>query len=225
MTDSKRLQESDFLLSRALSSSAIQPYTLNLDEVEKSAIVKERFRCTTETFQSRRRTGADPCFAIPKNGKIWTLTFQLSRSPVNKQNRVFNCDSFLQNSLSCLPFFILRLFQGELGIRPDLSCLSVIQVKMLIEYLDKSHQNIASFLDSIQFDDLSYSFKTQRRPCVSSPSPGTQSSVAETAQREREKDSEFLFFKNIVMHVGIGLLVIFKEDGKSKSSTARPGNC
>ena len=29
----------------------------------------------------------------------------------------------------------------------------------------------------------------------------------------REKDSEFLFFKNIVMHVGIGL-IIFKEDGK-----------
>jgi nitrogen fixation/metabolism regulation signal transduction histidine kinase len=28
----------------------------------------------------------------------------------------------------------------------------------------------------------------------------------------REKDSEFLFFKNIVMHVGIGLIV-FKEDG------------
>src|SRR5687767_3376604 len=29
----------------------------------------------------------------------------------------------------------------------------------------------------------------------------------------REKDSEFLFFKNIVMHVGIGL-IIFREDGK-----------
>lgn len=39
MTDSNSLQESDFLFSRPVSSSA-SPETLNLDEVEKAAIVK-----------------------------------------------------------------------------------------------------------------------------------------------------------------------------------------
>lgn len=39
MTDSPSLQESDFLFSRPVSSSA-SPETLNLDEVEKAAIVK-----------------------------------------------------------------------------------------------------------------------------------------------------------------------------------------
>ena len=39
--------------------------------------------------------------------------------------------------------------------------VSAYQVKLLIEYLDRSNENIASFLDSIRFDDLSYSFKTQ----------------------------------------------------------------
>jgi DNA-binding NtrC family response regulator len=39
MTDSETLQESDFLLSRTLTSSTSN-HTLNLDEVEKSAIVK-----------------------------------------------------------------------------------------------------------------------------------------------------------------------------------------
>lgn len=39
MTDSSSLQESDFLFSRPVSSSA-SPETLNLDEVEKAAIVK-----------------------------------------------------------------------------------------------------------------------------------------------------------------------------------------
>lgn len=39
MTDSASLQESDFLFSRPVSSSA-SPETLNLDEVEKAAIVK-----------------------------------------------------------------------------------------------------------------------------------------------------------------------------------------
>lgn len=39
MTDSNSLQESDFLFSRPVSSS-VSPETLNLDEVEKAAIVK-----------------------------------------------------------------------------------------------------------------------------------------------------------------------------------------
>jgi transcriptional regulator of acetoin/glycerol metabolism len=39
MTDSDTLQESDFLLSRTLTSSSSNN-TLNLDEVEKSAIVR-----------------------------------------------------------------------------------------------------------------------------------------------------------------------------------------
>jgi transcriptional regulator of acetoin/glycerol metabolism len=39
MTDSATLQESDFLLSRTVSSNS-NNNTLNLDEVEKTAIVK-----------------------------------------------------------------------------------------------------------------------------------------------------------------------------------------
>ena len=39
--------------------------------------------------------------------------------------------------------------------------VSLFQIKLLIEYLDRSNANIASFLDSISFDDLSYSFKTE----------------------------------------------------------------
>jgi two-component system, NtrC family, response regulator HydG len=40
MTDSASLQESDFLFSRSMSNTAASADTLNLDEVEKSAIVK-----------------------------------------------------------------------------------------------------------------------------------------------------------------------------------------
>jgi nitrogen fixation/metabolism regulation signal transduction histidine kinase len=84
---------------------------------------------------------------------------------------------------------------------------------MLIEYLDRSHANIASFLDSIQFDDLSYSFKTASDdPAVRRLHQELNEAMQKLRSSRREKDSEFLFFKNIVMHVGIGLLV-FKEDG------------
>ena len=91
--------------------------------------------------------------------------------------------------------------------------LSVYQVKLLIEHLDRSNENIASFLDSIQFDDLSYSFKTASNdPAVRRLHEELNEAMLKLRNTRREKDSEFLFFKNIVMHVGIGLIV-FKEDG------------
>jgi two-component system, NtrC family, nitrogen regulation sensor histidine kinase NtrY len=92
--------------------------------------------------------------------------------------------------------------------------LSVVQVKLLIEYLDRSNTNIASFLDSISFDDLSSSFKTSSNdPAVQRLHVELNQAMSRLRNARREKDSDFLFFKNIVMHVGIGLL-IFKEDGK-----------
>ncbi|MGC1241389.1 MAG: ATP-binding protein [Chryseosolibacter sp.] len=92
--------------------------------------------------------------------------------------------------------------------------ISAYQIKLLIDYLDRSNENIASFLDSISFDDLSYSFKTQSDdPIVQRLHRELNEALLKLRSSRREKDSEFLFFKNIVMHVGIGLIV-FKEDGK-----------
>jgi len=92
--------------------------------------------------------------------------------------------------------------------------LSGLQVKLLIDYLDRSNQNIASFLDAIQFDDLSYSFKTESDdPSVRRLHQELNEALKKLRISRREKDSEFLFFRNIVMHVGIGLIV-FREDGK-----------
>ena len=92
--------------------------------------------------------------------------------------------------------------------------ISAYQVKLLVEYLDRSNENIASFLDSIRFDDLSYSFKTgSDDPIVQRLHRELNEAMQKLRSARREKDSEYLFFKNIVMHVGIGL-IIFREDGK-----------
>jgi nitrogen fixation/metabolism regulation signal transduction histidine kinase len=92
--------------------------------------------------------------------------------------------------------------------------VSAYQIKLLIEHLDRSNENIASFLDSIQFDDLSYSFKTESNdPAVKRLHQELNEAMIKLRNSRRQKDSEFLFFKNIVMHVGIGLIV-FKENGE-----------
>jgi nitrogen fixation/metabolism regulation signal transduction histidine kinase len=128
------------------------------------------------------------------------------RSPVTPRVAILSATIFL-----CC-FFALST--GDWFYAVIFFAVSVYQVKLLIEYLDRSHENIASFLDSIRFDDLSYSFKTESDdPVVQRLHKELNEAMLKLRNSRREKDSEFLFFKNIVMHVGIGL-IIFKEDGK-----------
>ncbi|MEO5975764.1 MAG: ATP-binding protein [Chryseolinea sp.] len=127
------------------------------------------------------------------------------KSPVIPRVALLAASLFLFSffALSRGDWFYALLFFGVSGY----------QIKLLIEYLDRSNENIASFLDSIQFDDLSYSFKTESDdPTVKKLHRELNEAMMKLRNSRREKDSEFLFFKNIVMHVGIGLIV-FKEDG------------
>jgi len=119
--------------------------------------------------------------------------------------------AFLAASIFLFGFFAFS--KGDWIYALIFMALSGYQIKLLIEYLDRSNENIASFLDSIQFDDLSYSFKTASDdPAVKRLHEELNAAMLTLRNSRREKDSEFLFFKNIVMHVGIGLIV-FKEDG------------
>jgi two-component system, NtrC family, nitrogen regulation sensor histidine kinase NtrY len=92
--------------------------------------------------------------------------------------------------------------------------LAAYQLKQLVDQLDDSNKNIASFLDSIRFDDLSASFKTDSTdPSVQKLHQELNEAIINLRNTRKEKDADLLFFKNIVMHVGIGLIV-FKENGK-----------
>lgn len=120
--------------------------------------------------------------------------------------------AFLAGSIFLFTFFLFS--RGDWMFALVFLGLTLFQLKLLIENIDRSNTNIASFLDSIKFDDLSYSFKTESDdPLVKRLHQELNEAMLKLRSSRREKDSEFLFFKNIVMHVGIGLLV-FKEDGK-----------
>ena len=119
--------------------------------------------------------------------------------------------AFLAASIFLFSFFAFS--RGDWFYALLFLAVSAYQVKLLIEHLDRSNENLASFLDSIQFDDLSYSFKTESAdPAVKRLHQEMNEAMTKLRSSRREKDSEFLFFKNIVMHVGIGLIV-FREDG------------
>ncbi len=87
------------------------------------------------------------------------------------------------------------------------------QVQQLVKAVERSNENITSFLDSIRFDDLSSSFKTDSNdPTVQRLHQELNEAIGKLRVSRREKDSEYQFFKNIVQHVGIGILT-FKRDG------------
>jgi two-component system, NtrC family, nitrogen regulation sensor histidine kinase NtrY len=87
------------------------------------------------------------------------------------------------------------------------------QVSKLMKTLETSNENIASFLDSVRFDDLSQSFKTDSKdPSIQRLHKELNEALAGLRVSRKEKDSEYQFFKNIVQHVAIGLLT-FKKDG------------
>ena len=87
------------------------------------------------------------------------------------------------------------------------------QVAQLIKAMEKSNENMTSFLDSIRFDDLSSTFKTDSHdPTVQRLHRELNDALAKLRSSRTERDSEYQFFKNIVQHVGIGLLT-FKKDG------------
>jgi len=87
------------------------------------------------------------------------------------------------------------------------------QVARLLQVVETSNTNIASFLDAIRFDDLSQSFKTDSDdPSVKKLHVELNEALAKLRTSRKEKDSEYQFFKNIVQHAAIGLLT-FKKDG------------
>ncbi|HNP08345.1 MAG TPA: ATP-binding protein, partial [Cyclobacteriaceae bacterium] len=90
---------------------------------------------------------------------------------------------------------------------------TLFQISHLIKEFEESNENIASFLDAIRFDDLSSSFKTDSDdPAVQRLHKELNEAITKLKTSRSEKDSEYQFFKNIVQHVGIGLLT-FKKDG------------
>ena len=131
----------------------------------------------------------------------------------------FNWRSPLVTRVGILVFTIVVF--AYLTVSSDRSYLLILavlgaiafQVSKLMKTVETSNENIASFLDSIRFDDLSQTFKTDSHdPGVKKLHTELNEALAGLRFTRKEKDSEYQFFKNIVQHVAIGLLT-FKKDG------------
>lgn len=118
---------------------------------------------------------------------------------------------FLAASVLALGYFAL----GRQEFIPAIAFLlaSLYQAKLLVELYDRPQKDLGKLLDSVEFDDLTYSFRSDNEdPSVQRLHQDLNKIMTRLRNSRQERDSEFLFFRNIVMHVGIGLIV-FKENG------------
>lgn len=121
--------------------------------------------------------------------------------------------AILAGSIFGFGFFLFNQQQYLLAL--IMLGICVFQIKQLIDLIDNSNQNLASFLDSIKFDDLSASFKTESKdPGVQRLHKELNEAITKLRSTRQEKDSDYLFYKNIVMHVGIGLIIFKEETGR-----------
>ncbi|MFM7430449.1 MAG: sensor histidine kinase [Flammeovirgaceae bacterium] len=100
-------------------------------------------------------------------------------------------------------FILLLALLGAIGF----------QVMQLVKIMEGSIAKIDSQLDQIRFDEVTTTFKTDsKEEAVLKVQKEMNDALNKVKVARKEKDSEYQFFKNIVQHVGIGILT-FKKDG------------
>ena len=131
----------------------------------------------------------------------------------------FNWRSPLVTRIAILVFTIIAFAFVVVGkdrnILLLLGLLAAIgfQITLLIKIVDSPIHDFSSALQEVIFDEVSASFKTTSLdPSALRLQKILNEAFNKVKQSRKEKDSEYQFFKNIVQHVGIGILT-FKKDG------------
>lgn len=104
-------------------------------------------------------------------------------------------------------------WEGETNLLGILlfSFLLFAQIIAFIKYLNKANEEIKSFFDSIKFDDLDQTFTTQNESEVATTlNQEFNKVIKQFREIRREKEADFQYMRNIVQHVGIGLITFNK---------------
>ena len=89
--------------------------------------------------------------------------------------------------------------------------LLALQIISLLKFLDKNDQEIINFLNSIRHDDISYTYKTDFKNADTNKLNAELNKVLkDLSESRKQKEADYQYLKNIVQHVGIGLITFNK---------------
>ena len=90
--------------------------------------------------------------------------------------------------------------------------LIVFQVVSLIQFLDKTNKEIASFLNSIKYDDFSHTYSTKKTgTSIDLLNREFNKVIKKFREIRAEKEAQHQYLKTIVQHVGIGIITFDKS--------------
>jgi nitrogen fixation/metabolism regulation signal transduction histidine kinase len=91
--------------------------------------------------------------------------------------------------------------------------LLAIQIYALYNYLNKTNEEVLAFLDSIKYDDLSLTYSTDGDSSAIDQLNKEFNKVMDRFKEiRREKEADAQYMRNIVQHVGIGIIT-FNNSG------------
>lgn len=92
------------------------------------------------------------------------------------------------------------------------SFLLFAQIISLVRFLNKANEEIISFFDSIKYDDMEQSFSTLgNNEAANKLNAEFNKVVNQFKEIRKEKEADFQYMRNIVQHVGIGLITFSKS--------------
>lgn len=90
--------------------------------------------------------------------------------------------------------------------------LILVQVSLLVGYLDKSNKEVVGFLESIKYDDFSHTYPQRKDNSSLSLLYREFNNVIKKFREIRaEKEAQHQYLKTIVQHVGIGIITFDNE--------------
>lgn len=147
------------------------------------------------------------------------LASRVHHSTAGWRNMEFNWRSPIVTRIAILVFtifaFVFVLQDKDRSFILLLALLGAIgfQVMQLVKIMEGPMVKIDSPIDQIRFDEVTTTFKTDSKDeAVLKVQKEMNDAFNKVKVARKEKDSEYQFFKNIVQHVGIGILT-FKKDG------------
>ncbi|MEP2771566.1 MAG: ATP-binding protein [Fulvivirga sp.] len=89
-----------------------------------------------------------------------------------------------------------------------------LQIYSLVKFMDKGNNELMNFLNSIRYDDISYTYTTDsKNEDINKLNNELNKVLKNLREVRKEKEADFQYLKNIVQHVGIGLIT-FDKQGK-----------
>ena len=90
--------------------------------------------------------------------------------------------------------------------------LLILQAQALFKFINKSNEEVTTFLNSIRYDDLSLTYSTaSNNSAVDRLNKEFNKVMDKFREIRKEKEADFQYMKNIVQHVGIGLITFDKK--------------